>query len=178
MPFVTIAIWPVYFRKYQTKTITYVIVFVKYIMFLYVFFVAGYLSSLMNIISLTEFISFTFIGMIVNSSDVLPYCSVIIVVVGYIVYNTAQLYDEYHQLYQTVFQLGLEIDKDEQFPKRVVEHDRDGTLTIETDLFFENSRAIQTSFQILHNSCSNTISSNWRSCIHILESAKNHWDFK
>ena len=137
MPFVTIAFWPVYFRKYQTKTIAYVIVFVKYIMFLYVFFVAGFLTTLVNIISLTEFISFTFIGMIVNSSDVLPYCSVIIVVFGYIVYNTAQLYDEYHQLYQTVFKLGLEIDKDKKFPKRVVEHDTDGTLTIETDLFLK-----------------------------------------
>ena len=84
----------------------------------------------------TEIIGYTIFGLIVHSSVFLPYCSLAIVAIGFVIYSISGVYEEYHQLYKLIFDLGVEIQNESDELPRIVEKHND-SLMIESDLFYE-----------------------------------------
>ncbi len=108
----------------------------SYLIALYTASFTGLVLCTWDIIYLSKIVGYTFIGMIVNASTVLPYFSAVLSACAIILHQTYKLYDDYHQLYKTIFELAQEIQDKNDFPAHVVEEDvDDGTLTIEVDLF-------------------------------------------
>ncbi|XP_072042339.1 uncharacterized protein [Amphiura filiformis] len=101
----------------------------------------GIIVLALNIVYAVEIIGYTFIGLVINSSFLLPYCSIVVTVLGYLIYSVCSLYDDYHKMYHSIFELAIKVDAnnddDDENRAKLIIMQNDDIPTISSDLFWK-----------------------------------------